>query len=76
MVRFIYTAAFIVAWAIPAFWELVIILDNPFQIFNPFLQIRVLWMTITEPMFWGFNIVGGIFLYIKSKEGRKVDHNI
>jgi uncharacterized BrkB/YihY/UPF0761 family membrane protein len=73
-----YTVAFILAWMVPLFWEIAILAGDFWQILNPFLQFKVLWWTITTPIWYVFLIVGFIFLHldIKRKSKTKVDHNI
>lgn len=64
-----------IAWFIPAYYEVMILLDNPLQLFNPFLQFQVLWYCVTAPLFWITNILGIAFLAWGSKQ-QKVDRSI
>lgn len=75
MRKVIGTIAFLVAWFIPAYYEVMILLDNPLQLFNPMLQLQIFMYCITTPLFWIANVVGFLFLAWGS-ESKKVDHNI
>lgn len=77
MRKFLSISAYVVSWMIPLYYEIMLIIDNPWQLLNPFIQFHIIWYTLTTPLYW-IALVTGLLFGVWSEHGKqkKVDHNI